>query len=591
MDMLNRPAGRTSVAVALAVACWVPGCVSPLARDGVEQMQASIQQAASAELTDARRTPEPLPMPDRTEEVFRTFTPERLEELEEISGLESYAQIPFDLGPDLFGEESEAVGLTLHQALVSALEHNPELQSARLSPAISEADVVAAEALFDVTLFANLELNWLDQPQVVTSSSGVAFGSRASVRKTRSLETGIRKALTSGGQITLSTTTERADNGSPGLSYFPDPSYTTGVLLGITQPLLRNFGSDVALAEVRAARDQHRQDIEGLRSRMIGVINQTEQAYWQLAQARWNLLIRERLLRRGIETRDQLKARSEFDVTPAELSDAVARVESRRADVISAKALVRRATDNLKLLMNHPDLPMGSETLIVPSDVFVNEPVALSLLDSISTGLTRRPEVLQSILTMDVASIQVMLADNARLPVLDLAASLQYNGLDDSWMDSYEEVAEHEYIDYLVRLQFEYPLGNRAAEAQYRRSRLQQNQAVIAYRNVLRQVVLDVKTAVRNARTDFQLMGQRNEARLAAAENLRTLIVQEDVAALTPEFLNLKFNRQESLAQAELQHISALVNYNVSLANLYAAMGTALERNQIEFVVPAWDEE
>ena len=99
-----------------------------------------------------------------------------------------------------------------------------------------------------------------------------------------------------------------------------------------------------------------------------------------------------------------------------------------------------------------------------------------------------------------------------------------------------------------------------------------------------------MKTAVRNARTDYELLSQRDEARLAAAENLRTLTVQEDVTALTPDFLDLKFGRQEALAAAELNHIQALVNYNISLANLYAAMGTALERNQIDFVVPEGDD-
>ncbi|MFG0252914.1 MAG: TolC family protein [Phycisphaerales bacterium JB038] len=586
MTMLKRPTGPTSLVLLSASLPLVAGCASPVQPERVEVLQAAVRHAAAAELEAASRRPEEVAMPEPNREVRDTFSPERLEELQELSGPESYAHVVLDLGPDLLGEESQEVGLTLHQAIISAIEHNPDLQAARLSPAISEADVVAAEALFDVTLFAEYSMSWLDQPAVITSG----FGTGQSVVETRSLETGIRKVLTTGGQLTVSTQLERSDVRTPGVTSVPDPAYNSNVLLGISQPLLRNFGSNIALAEVRAARDQHRQQIESLRSSMISLVNQTEQAYWQLLQARWNLLVRERLLERGLETRDQVKARLGFDTTPAEYSDAVARVESRRADLIEAKALVRQASDTLKLVINHPDLAVGAETLIVPTDDFLGEPVALSLLDAMSTGVNRRPEVLQALLNMDIAAIQVMLADNARLPILDLAASMQFNGLDDEWEESYSEVSETSYVDYLLRLQFEYPLGNRAAEAQYRRARLQQNQTVISYRNVLRQVVLDVKTAVRNARTDFQLVSQRDEARLAAAENLRTLTVQEDVTALTPDFLDLKFGRQEALAAAELQHIQALVDYNVSLANLYAAMGTALERNQIDFVVPEGDD-
>ena len=44
--------------------------------------------------------------------------------------------------------------------------------------------------------------------------------------------------------------------------------------------------------------------------------------------------------------------------------------------------------------------------------------------------------------------------------------------------------------------------------------------------------------------------------------------------------------RQESLANAELEEAQALVNYQIALAELVAATGTALERNGIRFVVP-----
>ncbi|MFI4898792.1 MAG: hypothetical protein ACIARR_13340, partial [Phycisphaerales bacterium JB059] len=43
---------------------------------------------------------------------------------------------------------------------------------------------------------------------------------------------------------------------------------------------------------------------------------------------------------------------------------------------------------------------------------------------------------------------------------------------------------------------------------------------------------------------------------------------------------------QEALASAEINEIQALVQYNTSIANLYAAMGTALERSRIDLVVP-----
>jgi hypothetical protein len=59
-------------------------------------------------------------------------------------------------------------------------------------------------------------------------------------------------------------------------------------------------------------------------------------------------------------------------------------------------------------------------------------------------------------------------------------------------------------------------------------------------------------------------------------------VTEKTLAALTPEFLQLKFQTQNALALAQQSAAAALVNYNVSLARLWQAMGTGLEMNRIE---------
>ncbi len=61
---------------------------------------------------------------------------------------------------------------------------------------------------------------------------------------------------------------------------------------------------------------------------------------------------------------------------------------------------------------------------------------------------------------------------------------------------------------------------------------------------------------------------------------------EQTIQSLTPDFLDLKFRRQESLAQAEAAEQQALTDYNISLAEYEAATGTALERSGIIFDVP-----
>ena len=71
--------------------------------------------------------------------------------------------------------------------------------------------------------------------------------------------------------------------------------------------------------------------------------------------------------------------------------------------------------------------------------------------------------------------------------------------------------------------------------------------------------------------------------RVAQAENLRALRVEEEtLASLTPEFLNLKFTRQNGLAVARTQELQALVEYQNAVAGMYNALGTTLDHWGIE---------
>jgi hypothetical protein len=103
--------------------------------------------------------------------------------------------------------------------------------------------------------------------------------------------------------------------------------------------------------------------------------------------------------------------------------------------------------------------------------------------------------------------------------------------------------------------------------------------------------VLDVKAALRDCITSYELIQASRSNRIAQSENLRTLLVEEEtLAGLTPEFLNLKFQRQERLAAAQADEALALVDYNKSLASLYRAMGVGLTMNRIELEIIDIDE-
>jgi outer membrane protein TolC len=195
----------------------------------------------------------------------------------------------------------------------------------------------------------------------------------------------------------------------------------------------------------------------------------------------------------------------------------------------------------------------------------------------------QNPSVAAALLSIDDASIGVDVADNGRLPQLDLNTSGALYGLASGFGDSWSSLGDNDWIEWAVGATFRQAIGNRAGEAEYRRARLARSRAVIQYKAAVQSAVLDVRNALQEASAQFRLIEQTRAQRLAAAENMRALgIEEENIAQLTPEFLALKFFRQDGLAITQVAEAAALAEYNVAIANLYAAMGSALERNRIE---------
>ncbi len=567
------------------VACLAAGCASPFQTETAETLRESVLESTRRELAEAEAYPE-RGEPAATAPSL-DFSEERMEELNQMAGPDAYEEVGINLEDNLTGQPTTTFRVDLKQAITRAVENNLAVQAGRLSPAISESAVVSAQAAFDWIFFADFNWGRTDSPQTVPVVNGIPVGASARQDQSVGYSTGIRRDLTSGGSLSISQGLTYTDNTGSGVDLAPDPANRTFLEIDFSQPLLRGFGSDVALADVRLARNDERRSVYGYKLTLIEVATQTERAYWELVLAQRNLEIQQRLLDRGIETRDVLESRRTFDVKPAEFSDAVATVERRRADIIRAENLLRLQSDSLKALINDPELTVGSETQLLAIDDPIEEPVFGSMRDALVAAVRNRPEIQQAILDIDDASIRLTVARNARLPALDARFNALFQGLDEDVDGAYEDIGDANFVDMVFSLLFEQPIGNRAAQANLRASQLARMQATINYRRTVQDVVLDVKTALRFLVTNYRLIEQTRTSRLAATENLRTLIVQEQtIQSLTPDFLDLKFRRQESLAQAELDEVQAVIDYNSAIAELYRATGTALERNRIRLEVP-----
>ncbi|MEM1071510.1 MAG: TolC family protein [Planctomycetota bacterium] len=559
------------------------GCRQQAVTQDRDTLTRSVIDAVRREMIDAEASPDyRQTQRDSTVESLK-IPDDRMRELEELSGPGSYVGVPTEVEDDLLGAPQQMVRVALQRALRSAAERNLELQFQRLSPAVTEAQLVQAQAAFDWTFFVNGQYQRLDRP--ITSTTFV--GTAVTALQQSDISTGLRRRLGTGGSVQFDTSWTWQQNENPGVTITPDPANTVTVGAQLTQPLLRGAGTDVGLATVRLSENAERASVQQLRAALIATLFETEDAYWNLVLANESLRIQRRLLERGEAVRDIIVDRERLDATQAQIADARAEVETRRANVIRAERTLRQASDAFKVLINDPELTIGSELLVLPADGPIEEPLLFSLADAVTTAFERRPEVAQAVISLEDTGIRSDVARNGLLPRLDANFEVRYSALGETPGLAVEDVLTGRFIDYVVGVVFEQPIGNREANAVFRQRQLEQIQAVTSYQNTIQQITLEVKAALRDVVAGYELIEQTRTARIAAAENLRALRVQiETTGGYTAFNLDQWLTRQLQLAAAEIEETEALTSYNASVARLYAAMGTTAERNGIRFEAP-----
>ncbi len=589
--------------ISIASLLIAAGCSSPIERESDKTLQRAMVNAIEREIQQAEQYPQRRSTSttldlqkleireDHLETIEKEYSPAGY--LEQLRAAHPDADSPIAMlvGEDLLGQPTKLVGLSLEQTIQSSMGNNLSIEIAQFAPAIAQAALTQAEAQFDWLFFAEGSYQDSSIPQAGQGFGGGTPGVIRNDSQIANAGVGVTRQLNSGGTLELRNDIgyNNVDSSFFGSAPVPNPANNADFTLGLTQPLLRGFGRDSTMAQVYLARNAERTSVSQLKSTLIDTAAETENAYWDLVQAYKVLIIRSKLVDRGIQVRDDIKARRVQDARQAQVADAVARVERRRADLLVARTNLRLASDRLKALINDPNLPVGSETLIVPSDDAMREAIEFALLDAITAGVQERPEMEQSLLNIDDATIRQQLAKNQRLPRLDLQAQARLLGFDDSFGDAYQNSGENRFIDdWLIGARFEQPIGNREGEAGYRSARLQRMQSVVEYRQTAQRIVLEIKNALNAVVTNAQLIEQSTLSRVAQGEALRTLGVEKELtnAGYSVERLNLELNQQESLANAEIAEAAALTNYNKAIVDLHAAMGTILERNRIDFIVP-----
>lgn len=476
--------------------------------------------------------------------------------------------------------------LTLQEVIQRAVINNRDVRVAGFDPAIEQTRIIEAEARFDPTLFAAFQHAQADNETAGITVPNPRNPLQNLVARTDELrqtqyQGGVRQNLGSGGQIELRQ--QFTYTYQDPARTVTNPYYESQLVLEVTQPLLRDFGNDVNQARINIARNTTRVSVLEFRRQLEETLFTLERTYWQQAQAAREVEVLERLLQRTENTADILIKRYGERVSREQTSDAAASVEARRATLVRARARVLELSYQLKRLMNDPELPVTSPTVLLPASAPITDPLRFTLAEQVDAAMEHRFDLAQQLLRIEAAGIVARVARNNLLPSLNLTGALGSQGIDAQGQEAWYDQNSGDNLNYRVGFQFEVPIGNRAAKAIMRRSQLQRQQAIEAYEGLVTQASQEVSQAYLDVQTSWDLMRAARQSRFAADDALGAIQDRElaDPNAYTAEFVNRKLQAQADLATQELAEIEATANYQTAIAQLERAKGTLLKYNNV----------
>lgn len=471
------------------------------------------------------------------------------------------------------------VSLSLDESVRLAVMNSVEIRVVSFDPAIAREDIYRAMGDFDTVISGGVSQSETDR------RSGVTAPSIFTDTDTFQTEIALRKKLITGGEIKWVWDETRTRNSSPFTS--PNPQWESVSTLQITQPLLKGAGVDYNLAGIHIAQVGAKSATAQFRQRVEEVVAQTQVNYWSLVQARRDVEIQEELKKRTDETYDRIlkRAGAVQDVTNVEASQAKAAVESRKAMLIRAQKNVLDAQDQLARLLSDHRMTLIGKYTILPTTPPIATPVRVDPTDQLVLALKYSPLLEQARLAIDAAAIQVMVAQNETQPSLNLQASVGTQGLRSTVGRATEEMTRFNFIDHSVSAMFEYPIGNTTALAALRQRQFQRLKAITDLQNTADKVAVAVNQAVRQIESSYQEVVAQRAAVEASQAQLKALMGLEELRALSPEFLQVKLQAQDSLATAERALVEAEVNFNNARAQLAQVTGTSLQQRSIRLAM------
>lgn len=462
--------------------------------------------------------------------------------------------------------------LAMIDCVAMALKNNSEINIVRINPHIEDNNVLIQKSVFEPHLTFDGSFSGSNQQDPSTLFDENVLNTKQTV-----FDFGYDQKFTTGADVSLNFFNTRTDSNSP--VFIPNPAYESEAEITITQPLLRGAGIAVNTADFRIARNNKLKSVQQFTDEVIKILTNVKKAYYDFQYSREQYIVAYKSLKRVEELYQINKDKyakglaSDIDLTESE-----AEVARFKQALYEAESIMKLAEDNLKLITNLVDDPRDWNSHIILLEGLGYERKEADLPEAIKTAFIYRPDYAAAKIDLRNKDISVVFNENGMLPTVDLEASYGLNGLNGSYGKDLADIGGGKYNNWTVGISVDVPIIGDENRGKYEKSKLEKEQALLAFQRLEQKIILDVRNVCRDIDLNFKKLeaskiSKEAEEKNYAAQELRFkagLVSTLDIVIY-----------QERLARAEVAYIKSIIDYNVSLIELARAQGTMLIEENI----------
>ena len=464
---------------------------------------------------------------------------------------------------DLSAWAGPARPTSLPELLQHAVQHAPQLQSAKIDIAIAEAQIAQSYARDDWAIDAQVSAN---------SSSGYISGLRIDRSTTIGATVDVGRALPTGGTIGLHAGTTYSRTTSPLNPGDRINNWSDELSVVVTQPLLRGRGR--WLYEANERRATLSRDVAVLAKRLaaINAVQIVVAAYWDLVLAERQIAITRASLELANERLRITTIGNQGGKIPRSEIPAVQQIiATREEEILGAELAIVDRSIALRRAVGFP-IGQGELGLRVGTDLATSETTtALGELTERAYGAS--PELAQLAKQDAAATLDIEVTENGLLPQLDAALTLGPTTQSESFTTALRDLARTSSIAIGGQLRYQHSFGQENVKGRARELRENRKKLEVTSFDVRAQIAQSMARAVAQLELAKRRIALSQRAIDLANENIRIETDRFNLGRATNFDV---LSRQEELRQAELRKSGAMIDWQKALAIVQALTGDIL---------------